>query len=150
MAANTANFSIDDPLYLHPSDTPGVSLVLGPLIGTENYGVWSRAMLLALRAKNKLGYINGSCRKPAENHSHLHQWERCNAIVLSWLMSSVSKEIFSGIIYCTQATDVWTDLKERFDKICGSRIFSLHHNFMSFPRKFPNFHIFFDIKETLG
>ncbi|XP_075518111.1 uncharacterized protein LOC142552274 [Primulina tabacum] len=41
-------------------------------------------------------------------------------------MSSVSKEIFSGIIYCTEASAVWTDLKERFDKICGSRIFSLH------------------------
>ncbi|XP_075483624.1 uncharacterized protein LOC142523778 [Primulina tabacum] len=83
-------------------------------------------MLLALRAKNKLGFINGSCRKPADNHPTLHQRERCNAIVLSWLMSSVSKEIFSGIIYCTEASAVWTDLKERFDKICGSRIFSLH------------------------
>ncbi|XP_073142903.1 uncharacterized protein [Henckelia pumila] len=41
-------------------------------------------------------------------------------------MSSVSKEIFNGIIYCTEASKVWTDLQERFDKICGSRIFSLH------------------------
>ncbi|XP_075498842.1 uncharacterized protein LOC142537170 [Primulina tabacum] len=104
MAANPINISFNDPLYLHPSDTPGVSLVLDPLIGTENYGVWSRAMLLALRAKNKLGFITGSSRKPAENHPTLHRWERCNAIVLSWIMSFVSKEIFNGIIYCTEAT----------------------------------------------
>ncbi|XP_073302882.1 uncharacterized protein [Primulina huaijiensis] len=126
MAENSINISFNDPLYLHLSDTPGVSLVLDPLIGTENYGVWSRAMLLALRAKNKLGFITGSSRKPAENQPTLHQWERCNAIVLSWIMSSVSKEIFSGIIYCTEAAGVWADLKERFDKVCGSRIYTLH------------------------
>lgn len=49
-----------------------------------------------------------------------------NAIVLSWIMNSVSKEIFSGIVYSTDATIVCNDLKERFDKINGSRIFSLH------------------------
>lgn len=83
-------------------------------------------MLLALRAKNKLGYTTGSTRKPAADHPISHQWDRCNAIVLSWIMSSVSKEIFSGIIYCTEASNVWTDLKKRFDKVCGSRIYALH------------------------
>lgn len=48
-----------------------LALVLDPLIGTENYGVWSRAMLIALRAKNKIGFITGSSRKPAENHPTL-------------------------------------------------------------------------------
>lgn len=41
-------------------------------------------------------------------------------------MNGVSKEIFSGIVYSTDATVVWEDLKERFDKVDGSRIFSLH------------------------
>lgn len=113
MATNSSNISFNDPLYLHPSDTPGVSLVLDPLIGTENYGVRSLAMLLALQAKNKLSFINGSSCRPAENHPTLHQWERCNAIVLSLITSSVSKDIFSGFIYCTDASSVWIDVKER-------------------------------------
>ncbi|XP_073015672.1 uncharacterized protein [Primulina eburnea] len=82
------NCSFNDPLYIHPSDTPGTNLVSDPLIGVENYGVWSRAMLIALRAKNKIALIDGSCPRPP--------------------------------------VAVWTDLKEQFDKINGSRIFSLH------------------------
>ncbi|GJW83211.1 ribonuclease H-like domain-containing protein, partial [Tanacetum coccineum] len=33
------------------------------LTGTENYQVWSCAMLLALKGKNKIGFIDGSCRR---------------------------------------------------------------------------------------
>ncbi|XP_075515624.1 uncharacterized protein LOC142550277 [Primulina tabacum] len=113
MAVNPLNISFNDPLYLHPSDTPGVSLVQDPLIGNENYGVWSRAMLLALRAKNKLGFITGSYRKPAENHPTLHQWDRCNAIVLSWIMSSVSKEIFGG---ASNISTYFSHLKKLWDE----------------------------------
>ncbi|KZV36149.1 hypothetical protein F511_20281 [Dorcoceras hygrometricum] len=82
-------------------------------------------MLLALTAKNKVGFIDGSCVKPSDRSPNLHQWERCNAIVLSWIMSSVSKEIFAGIVYCTVSSKVWADLKERFNKVSGSRIYSI-------------------------
>ncbi|XP_073294356.1 uncharacterized protein [Primulina huaijiensis] len=41
-------------------------------------------------------------------------------------MNAVSKEIFSGIVYSTDAAVVWNDLRERFDKVNGSRIFALH------------------------
>ncbi|XP_075486480.1 uncharacterized protein LOC142526095 [Primulina tabacum] len=120
------NISFNDPLYIHPSDTPGMCLVNDHLTGTENYGVWSRAMLIALRAKNKTGFIDGTCTKPTLEQSTLHQWERCNALVLSWIMNSVSKEIFGGIVYAVDASTVWTDLKDQYDKINGSRIFALH------------------------
>ncbi|KAK4734115.1 hypothetical protein R3W88_008376 [Solanum pinnatisectum] len=44
------------------------------------------------------------------------QWDRCNAIVLSCLMGNVSKELVSGILFCSNATLKWSDLKVRFDK----------------------------------
>ena len=53
-------------------------------------------------------------------------WERCNAIVLSWIMNCVSKELLGGIVYSTNAAAVWKDLCEIYDKIDGSRIFQLH------------------------
>lgn len=117
---------INDPLYIHASDAPGVTLINELLTGSENYAVWSRAMLIGLRAKNKLAFIDGSCRRPDAISHSLLQWERCNAIVLSWIMNSVSKEIFGGIVYSSDAMTVWNDLKERFDKVNGSRIFSIH------------------------
>lgn len=88
-------------------------------------------MLIAICAKNKQAFINGKCPRPAATSNELPIWERCNAIVLSWIMNSFSKEIFSGFVYSTNATVVWNDLKERFDKINGSRIFSLHREIES-------------------
>ncbi|XP_073304511.1 uncharacterized protein [Primulina huaijiensis] len=128
MANSISTFSFNDPLYLHLSDAPGTSLVADPLIGAENYSVWSRAMKIALHAKNKLGFINGTYSKPAPNSPTLYQWERCNAVVLSWIFSSVSKEIFCGLVYASETSSVWADLKERFDKICGSRIYTIHRD----------------------
>ncbi|GAV81515.1 UBN2_3 domain-containing protein [Cephalotus follicularis] len=83
-------------------------------------------MLIALIAKNKVGFIDGCCKKPSTNSPLFHQWERCNAIVLSWIMNTVSKELFTRIVYARDAENMWEDLKERFDKVNGSRNFSLH------------------------
>lgn len=123
MAVNT-NFN--DPLYVHSSETPGTNLINDQLIGVENYFIWSRAMLIALRAKNKIGLIDGSCRRPPIGIQTSLQWERCNVMVLSWLMNTVLKKIYGGLVYTSDASMVWTDLKEQFDKVNSSRIFSLH------------------------
>lgn len=90
--ANGGNFK--DPLFIHPSDTSGLNLVNEILTGVENYVVWSRALLIALRAKNKIAFIDGTCRCPATGHINFNQRERCNALVLSWIMNTVSTEFF--------------------------------------------------------
>lgn len=50
-------------LYLSTSDTSGVVLVSIQLTGSENYSVWSRSMRIAILGRNKLGFIDGTCRK---------------------------------------------------------------------------------------
>ncbi|XP_073298535.1 uncharacterized protein [Primulina huaijiensis] len=124
--ANANNFN--DPMTIHASDTPGLNLINEQLTGVENYGIWSRAMLIALRAKNKVAFIDGTCKVPVTRNLTLQQWERCNALVLSWIMNSVSNEIFGGIVYSTEASVVWIDLKDQFDKVNGYRIFVLHRD----------------------
>ena len=52
-----------DPLTLHHSDHPGLVLV-SKLLDGDNYGKWSRAMRIALSAKNKIGFINGIVKMP--------------------------------------------------------------------------------------
>ncbi|GAV88160.1 UBN2_3 domain-containing protein, partial [Cephalotus follicularis] len=74
----------------------------------------------------KTGFIDGSCEKLSEISPLLHQWVRCNVIVLFWIMNTISKELFNGIVYSTNAQSVWKDLKERFEKVNGSQIFSIH------------------------
>lgn len=52
-----------DPFVLQKFNNPGVFLVSVPLNGV-NYLTWSRSMTLALLAKGKLGFINGSVQVP--------------------------------------------------------------------------------------
>ncbi|GJS53619.1 ribonuclease H-like domain-containing protein [Tanacetum coccineum] len=49
---------------------------------TENYQVWSCAMLLALEGKNKTGFIDGSCRRSNTDEFLGRQWNRVNVVVL--------------------------------------------------------------------
>ncbi|XP_070021994.1 uncharacterized protein LOC142177554 [Nicotiana tabacum] len=105
-----------NPLYLHPSDTPGCILIPQQLTGTENYTAWSNSMKVALLTKNKLGFINGSCRKEHYKEDLVHECDRCNVFVLSWITNSVSWELGNGLMYSSNAHKVGVDLKEHFDK----------------------------------
>jgi len=44
-------------------------------------------------------------------------WERCNHLVQSWVINSVSDSIAQTIVFCDIALEIWIDLKERFSKI---------------------------------
>lgn len=53
-----------NPFFLHYGNSLGAILVSQQLTG-DNYGLWKRAMIMALIAKNKIGFINGSLPKPS-------------------------------------------------------------------------------------
>jgi len=94
------------PLYLHPSDTSGSSLVSIQLTGPENYAIWSRSMRLALLGKSKLGFVDGKHTRDTFPSSLHDLWEKCNAIVLSWIINSIRKELLSSVIYASNASKV--------------------------------------------
>ncbi|GKA76044.1 transcription factor BIM1 isoform X1 [Tanacetum coccineum] len=58
-----SRLNVSNPLHLHPNDSAALTVVFVKLKGIENYQVWSCAMLLALEGKNKIGFIDGSCRR---------------------------------------------------------------------------------------
>ncbi|XP_025888339.2 uncharacterized protein [Solanum lycopersicum] len=117
----------DHPLFLGSSDVPGAVQIGIQFTGMENYTLWSRAMQLNLLTKNELGFIDGSIQRDGfTTEIEKKQWDRCNAMVLSWIMSNVSKDLVSGILFRSNAAQVWLDLQERFDKVNMSRIFHLH------------------------
>ncbi|KAJ0520852.1 putative RNA-directed DNA polymerase [Helianthus annuus] len=122
----------DNPLYLHASDSTHLTVVNIKLKGTENYIVWANAMLLALRVKNKLGFVDGSIDKPVDDEVLTAQWERCNSVVLTWILNSVSEELYLGQVYSKLASEVWKDLKETYDKIDGSVVFNLYQKINGF------------------
>nr|GEU56157.1 hypothetical protein [Tanacetum cinerariifolium] len=96
-----------NPLHLQNSDFNSNTIVFVKLTSAENYMVWAGAMKLAINTRNKTGFIDGSCVKSAYANSHAlsNQWERCNSIVLSWLLNSVSKDLFLGQIFSNNASE---------------------------------------------
>ncbi|XP_035842144.1 uncharacterized protein LOC118488849 [Helianthus annuus] len=121
-----SKLDIGNPLYLHPSDSSALTIVSIKLKGTENYSVWSSAMKLALEAKYKFGFINGKCEKPNDDDVLAAQWDRCNSVVLTWLLNSVFEELFLGQVFSKLASEVWTDLKETYDMVDGSVVYDLY------------------------
>ncbi|XP_075099347.1 uncharacterized protein LOC142176162 [Nicotiana tabacum] len=104
------------PLFLQPCDTPSSSLISIKLTGHENYALWNRSMRVSLLSKSKLGFVDGRYTKD-KFPSSLHElWEKCNVIILSWIMNPVSNEFLSGMVYTSSAQKVWADLRESFDK----------------------------------
>ncbi|XP_019227530.1 PREDICTED: uncharacterized protein LOC109208834 [Nicotiana attenuata] len=105
------------PLFLSPSDVTGIQIIYFQLTGNENYSLWFRSMRMTLFGRNKLGLVDGTCTKENFPENLWNYWERVNAIVLSWLMNSVSVGLLGGIMYASSAKVVWDDLHERFDKV---------------------------------
>ncbi|GJW83176.1 ribonuclease H-like domain-containing protein [Tanacetum coccineum] len=91
-----SKLDLSSPLHLHPNDSATLTVVSVKLKGTENYQVWSCAMLLALEGKNKTGFIDGSCRRSNTDEVLGRQWDRVNAVVLGWILNSIFEELFLG------------------------------------------------------
>ncbi|GJS92005.1 ribonuclease H-like domain-containing protein [Tanacetum coccineum] len=85
-----SKLDISDPLHLHPNDTTALTVVSIKLKGTENYQVWWCVMLLALEGKNKIGFIDGSCKR-----SNTDEYDAM--VELSKCVCNASKETLPGV-----------------------------------------------------
>lgn len=112
------------PFYIHPSENQTVSLVSQPFNG-ENYGDWKRSVVIALSAKNKLGFVDGRIKKPAANDPSFSAWQRCNDLIISYFLRSVDSSIARSILYFSTAEEIWKDLEDRFSQSSGPQLFSL-------------------------
>ncbi|XP_015159351.1 uncharacterized protein [Solanum tuberosum] len=113
-----------NPYYLHHSDSLRMSLVNSIFEG-KGYGDWRRTIIIALSAKNKLGFIDGGCKAPGSDSSDLKLRERTNNMVTSWLLYSLSKEIAESVIYSKIAEALWKDLEDRFGQPNRAKLYHL-------------------------
>ena len=144
-----SKLDISNPLHLHPNDSATLTVVSIKLKGSENYNVWSCAMLLALEGKNKNGFIDRSCRRSNTDEVLGRKWDRVNAVVLGWILNSISEELFLGQSFSKRASDVWIELKETFDRVDGSVTFNLHHKINSLSQNGTSIVDYFNKLSTL-
>lgn len=128
MAQNQGN-SQGDPLNLANSDYPGMSLTTTPFDGT-NFIAWSRQVNLALGAKLKVGFIDGSIVKPEEGSSDLARWSRADRMVVCWILNSMTSELSNTFVFTTSAKDLWNEILECFSQSNAPLVYQLKQELM--------------------
>lgn len=68
-------------------------VLVSKLFDGMGFESWKHAMGLALSCKNKLGFINGTNKKLDPSSAEFSILERCNSMVISWILNALSKEI---------------------------------------------------------
>ncbi|XP_061340147.1 uncharacterized protein LOC133286707 [Gastrolobium bilobum] len=130
----SSSLSMEDsasPHYLLSGDHPGLILVTHVLVD-PNFHSLNRAMLIALTTKNKLCFVDGTLLRPASIDLLFGAWNRCNSLLISWLLNSVSKDIADSLKYFSNAYEIWSNLKDQFLQANGSRIYQLKQQITSF------------------
>ncbi|XP_059281264.1 uncharacterized protein LOC132034956 [Lycium ferocissimum] len=110
--------------FISPSDSPG-TLLTNVVFDGRSFGGWKRGMWIALTAKNKSGFVDGSSPEPSAGTDKHRAWSRANNMVISWLLNSLSREISESVLYYSTAKDIWTELEARFGQSSGARLFQL-------------------------
>ncbi|XP_071708952.1 uncharacterized protein [Rutidosis leptorrhynchoides] len=116
--------SINDPLYIASSDHPGMILTNAPFNGTNFLG-WSRTVKMALGAKLKLGFIDGTNPKPAVTDDTYQRWTRYDYMVTCWILNSMTAELSEAFLYATSAYELWKEITERYGQSNGPLLYQL-------------------------
>lgn len=118
-AVDTVN---GDPFCLQSSNYLDMILVSALLIRSRNFKSWNRAMRIALGAKQKLGFIDDVVLMPSKDNEFFLKWKRCDYMVTSWILNSISKGLVDGFIYKASLKDLWCEITERFGESNGTQI----------------------------
>ncbi|KAL0397800.1 UNVERIFIED_CONTAM: hypothetical protein Scaly_0228400 [Sesamum calycinum] len=111
-------------LQLHGGDHPGMILVSTPFDGND-FLAWRRSVVIALRAKMKLGFIDGRYIMPDKTSETYDTWVRVDSMVTSWILNAVTKKISRGFLYTKSSRQLWLDLEERYGENNGPLVYQL-------------------------
>ncbi|XP_075100974.1 uncharacterized protein LOC142176701 [Nicotiana tabacum] len=107
---NQSSVDISSPLYMHPSDNLGATLV-PVLFDGFGYRSWRRGVI--------------ECKRPDPNSSKFGLWERCDDMVTSWILNSLAKEITDSVKYVADAFKLWRELEDSYDQTNGTKLYQI-------------------------
>ncbi|KAM0058457.1 putative retrotransposon Copia-like protein [Helianthus debilis subsp. tardiflorus] len=120
----------NSPYYVHPSDSPR-QMQVNEALSDKNYADWVQEMENFLFAKNKIGFIDGSIKKPEKRSKDYASWMRVDAMIKGWLTTAMEKEIRGSVKYAHTAAEIWKDLQERFGKESAPRAYELKNKIVT-------------------
>ncbi|KAL0374114.1 UNVERIFIED_CONTAM: hypothetical protein Sradi_3327100 [Sesamum radiatum] len=88
-------------------------LVSAPFDGTD-FLAWKRSVVIALRAKMKLGFIDGRYNVPDSTLGDYETWIRVDSMVTSWILNAMTKKVSKAFLFANPSRQLWLDLEERY------------------------------------
>ena len=101
------------PYSLHASDNSG-ALITSVMFTGANYNDWSTELINALKAKHKLGFIDGTIPKLSIDDSKFELWSSVNSMIVGWIRSSIEAWVRSTVTFISDSHKLWDNLKKRF------------------------------------
>ncbi|XP_062112374.1 uncharacterized protein LOC133823554 [Humulus lupulus] len=113
----------NNPYFLGTGDHPGLILASPPLTD-KNFQQWHRDFNISIGAKNKSAFLNGTLPRPLPTDPFFSSWQRCNQMIMSWIIHSVSPNLKSSIKFLDTAAEMWAELNNLFDQGNNLEFFS--------------------------
>lgn len=92
--------------YLHSSSGPGI-MITAVVFDKSDYDLWERVVRTTLKAKNELGFIEGTITKATvkekEEFLELDTWEMANSTLYSWMLNVVNPKLRMSVAYLDMA-----------------------------------------------
>jgi len=77
------------------------------LLNEFNYLPRSKAVIIALDGRSKLGFINGSILSPDVDSPEYEIWLSKDQLVMSWILNSMERNLAEIFSYSESAYDLW-------------------------------------------
>lgn len=117
MAEDGQKFAIENqcPYFLHPLESPS-ALITTVIFNGKNFDLWQKAVRTSLKLKNKLGFIDGTLKRPeaSQGGAKLQAWEMVNSMVCSWILNVIDPRLRASVAFLDTAQAVWNNLCKRY------------------------------------
>ncbi|XP_048424355.1 uncharacterized protein LOC103968104 isoform X2 [Pyrus x bretschneideri] len=133
MAYYSSSFSSSIPLPTLPDVSTYLTIKLDP----TNYPLWQAQMLTLLRSRNLTSCVDGTSKCPPAFlkddegnftdtvNPEFDAWIQQDAMVMSWIKSSVHPTVLGALFGKTSSHSAWTCLRDRYDLQSTGRLLQL-------------------------
>ena len=120
----------NDPYFLTSGDTLNASLTNYVFHGS-NFVNWSRSVRNTLIARNKIGFVDGTLRKPALNSPDYQKWIRNDHMVMTWIMNSMERSIGENFMFANSSHELWREFCEMYGQTNVHQLYDLYKKLTS-------------------
>ncbi|XP_074300930.1 uncharacterized protein LOC141632269 [Silene latifolia] len=103
-----------NPIYVVSSHYGTGAKITHVILLGLNYEEWVKGFRVALGAKWKTGFIDGTLKNIPSDPNDLEDWTTINYLIVAWIFNTIEPRIQSSTYYRETAYELWEDIRLRF------------------------------------